>query len=164
MKLTLLILAVVVISACATMQSTDPSQLSFKIPKGSTLTLNKALDIPDGKTHATLQFGKVVTDRERKDYDLNCQLDVKEFGPSTVQPEVFKIRRSESGQVWISQPAGLLRYYTDLFLDSDKGTDVIKLTCQQQGYGMDAPFTVADMEATLGDYFTFTFQQSEPAQ
>ncbi len=164
MKSTLLILAIVLISACATTQSTDPSQLSFKIPKGSTLALNKALDIPAKKTHATLQFGKVMTDRERKDYDLNCRLDVKEFGPSTVQPEVFRIRRSESGQVWISQAAGLLRYYTDVFLDSDKGTDVIKLSCQQQGYGMDAPFTVSDMETTLGDYFTFTFQQSESAQ
>ena len=164
MKLTLLTLAVVLISACATMQSTDPSQLSFKIPKGSALTLNKALDIPADKTHATLQFGKVVTDRERKDYDLNCRFDVREFGPTTVQPEVFKIRRSESGQEWISQAAGLLRYYTDVFLDSDKGTDVIKLTCQQQGYRMDTPFTVSDMEATLGDYFTFTYQQSDSAQ
>ena len=159
MKLTLLTLAVVLISACATTQSTDPSQLSFKIPKASTLVLNKALEIPADKTHATLQFGKVVTDRERKDYKLSCRFDVKAFGPSTVQPEVFRIRRSESGQEWISQAAGLLRYYTDVFLDSDKGTDVIKLTCQEQGYKMDTPFTISDMETALGDYFTFTFAQ-----
>ena len=43
------------LASCATTQSSEPSSLSFSIPKGSTLSLNKNLDIPDGKTHATLQ-------------------------------------------------------------------------------------------------------------
>ena len=152
------------LNACATTQSTDPTQLNFKIPKGSTLTLNKELDIPEHRTHATLQHGKVITDRERKDYELNCRFDVKDFGPSTIQPEAFSIRRSESGQEWVSQAAGILRNYTDVFLDSDKGTDVIKLTCQEQGYKMDTAFTVSDMDTALGDYFTFTFAQPVSAR
>jgi hypothetical protein len=155
---------VILISACTTSQSTDPSKLSFKIPKGSTLTLNKALEIPDNKTHATLQFGKAVTDRERKDYNLNCRFDVKKFGPRTLEPEEFRIRRSEDGQEWISQAAGIIRYYSDVYLDSDKDTDVIKLTCQEQGSKIDRTFTVSDMEKALGDYFTFSFPKPATAR
>jgi len=164
MNLKLLPVAALLLSSCATTQSTDPSQLSFKIPKGSTLTLNKALEIPADKTHASLQFGKIVTDRERKDYKLNCRFDVKKFGPRTIQPEAFRIRRSEDGQEWISQAAGIIRFYSDIYLDSDKGTDVIKLTCQEQGGKIDRTFTVSEMEPALGDYFTFTFPQPEPAR
>jgi hypothetical protein len=162
MHMKLLPVTVILISACTTTQSTDPSKLSFKIPKGSTLALNKALEIPDNKTHATLQFGKVVTDRKRKDYNLNCRFDVKKFGPRKIEPEVFNIRRSEDGQEWISQAAGILRYYSDIYLDSDKGTDVIKVTCQEQGSKIDRNFTVSDIEKALGDYFTFTFPEIAP--
>lgn len=111
-----------------------------------------------------MQYGKITTDRKKDDYKLNCRFDVKEFGPRTIKPEVFRIRRSESGQEWISQAAGLVRDYTDVFLDSSKGTDVIKLTCQEQGYGMDGTFTISEMETTLGEYFTFTFPVNKPAQ
>jgi hypothetical protein len=157
-------IAALLLSSCATTQSTDPSKLSFKIPEGSTLALNKALEIPDGKTHTALQYGKTTTDKDRDDYKLNCRFDVKKFGPRTIKPETFRIRRSEDGQEWISQTAGILRNYTDVFLDSDKGTDVIKLSCQEQGYQMDRTFTISEMETALGEYFTFTFPKSKPAK
>ena len=64
----------------------------------------------------------------------------------------------------IAMEGALLRYYTDVFLDSNKGTDVIKLTCQEHGDATDRAFTVADMETALGDYFTFTFRRPESAQ
>ena len=164
MKATVLPIAALLISACTTTQSTDPSLLTFKIPKGSTLTLNKNLEIPDNKTHAALQYGKVTTDRKKDDYKLNCRFDVRKFGPRTIEPEVFKIRRSENGQEWISQAAGIIRFYSDVYLDSEKKTDVVKLTCQEQGSKIDRTFTVTEMEAALGDYFTFTFPKSIPAQ
>jgi hypothetical protein len=65
MKTICLPLAALLISACTTTQTTDPSSLSFKTPKGSTLSLNKNLEIPDGKTHAALQAGELTTDRKR---------------------------------------------------------------------------------------------------
>lgn len=164
MKTILLSLAALLISACTTTQSNDPSSLSFKIPKGSTLSLSKNLEIPDGKTHAALQTGESTTDSKKDDYRLNCRFDVKDFGPRMISPETFTIRRSESGQEWVSQAAGLVRYYTDVYLDSNEGTDVIKLTCQEQGYSMDGTFTIADMETAVGEYFTFSFPQPESAQ
>jgi len=162
-KLILFVVALL-LSSCQSMQSDDPSSLSFKIPDGSTLSLNKDLGIPDNRTHAVLQDGKLTSDRKKDDYKLNCRFDVKKFGPRTIEPEVFSIRRSESGQEWISQAAGLVRYYTDVFLDSGKGTDVIKLTCQEQSYGMEATFTISEMETAVGDYFTFTFPVSNTAK
>ena len=159
MKILLLLLAAASFSACQTTQPDDPSSLTFEIPKGTVLTLNKELEIPPNKTHATLQFGTVTTDRERDDYRLNCRFDVKQFGPRTIQPEAFKVRRTEDGQEWISQAAGIIRFYSDIFLDSDKGTDVVKLTCQEQGSKLDRNFTVTEMESALGDYFRFTSPQ-----
>ena len=157
MRLSVLPAVSIFLASCATTQSSDPSLLSFKIPKGSTLALNKDLEIPEYKTHATLQSGKLTTDRTMNDYQLNCRIDVKKFGPRTITPEVFRIRRSENGQEWISDKTGLMRYYTDIYLDSEKDTDVIKLTCQTQGDTSTRTFSVSDMETALGDYFTFAF-------
>jgi len=154
---------VLALSSCQSMQSDDPSSLSFKMPDGSTLALNKDLEIPDRKTHALLQAGKVTTEKNRDEYKLNCRFDVKTFGPRTIKPEVFKIRRTEDGQEKVSD-AGIARFYSDIFLDSDKGTDVIKLTCQEWGGKIDRTFTVSEMETTLGNYFTFTFPQRKPAK
>jgi len=164
MNLKFIPVAVLVLGSCQTTQSTDPTLLTFKIPDGSTLSLNKDLKVPEYKTHAALQAGKLKTDRDIDLYQLNCRFDVKEFGPRTIKPEVFKIRRTESGQEWIAMEGGLLRYYTDVFLNSDKGTDVIKLTCQEQGDVTDKTFTISDMETAVGDYFTFTFPGSKPTE
>jgi len=159
MNLKFIPVVILALSICQPAHSNDPSSLTFKIPEGSTLTLNQDLDIPDGKTHATLQFGKLMTDREKDDYKLNCRFDVKQFGPRTIKPEVFKIRRSEHGEETISE-AGIIRFYSDIYLDSDKGTDVIKLTCQEQGGKIDRTFTIAEMDSALGGYFTFKFTKS----
>jgi hypothetical protein len=155
--------AVLLLSSCQSMQSSDPSSLSFKMPDGSTLSLNKDLAIPDGKTHALLQAGKLTTDKDRDEYKLNCRFDVKDFGPRTIKPEVFTIRRTEDGQEKVSD-AGIVRFYSDVYLDSDKGTDIIKLTCQEWGGKIDRNFTVTEMGEALGDFFTFTFPQSKPAK
>jgi len=150
------LILLLLLSSCQSMQSDDPSSLSFKIPDGSTLSLNNDMDIADGKTHALLQAGKVTSERDRDDYKLNCRFDVKKFGPRTIKPEVFKIQRSEDGRNMVSE-GGIVRYYSDIYLKSEKGTDVIKLTCQQLGYTMDHSASVSEMQTALGDYFTFSF-------
>ena len=152
----ILLTTLLFLSACAAMQSNDPDSEFFNIPKGSTLSLNKKLDIPNNDTHAIIQDGKATTEKERHDYDVNCRLDVKEFGPRTIESEDFKVSRTEDGQNWISQPS-ILRYYTEIYLTSNKGTDVIKMVCQQYGDQTDYHFTVKEIEKTLGDYFSFTF-------
>jgi len=156
MKFKILPVTVFALSSCQSMHSNDPSSIAFDIPDGSTLTLNKELAIADGSTHALIQAGKVITSSEVNKYDVNCRFDLKKFGPRTIEPETFKIRRTEDGQEWVSQPS-IRRFYTEVYLDSEKGTDVIKLDCQEWGDYIDNNFPVADMQKTLGDYFTFEF-------
>ena len=138
------------------MQSTDPSSLFFNIPAGSTLTLNKTLQISKSNTHVLIQGGEQIKERDKNYYDISCRLDMKKFGPRTIKPETFRISRTEDGTNWISHPA-MLRFYTEVHLQSDKGTDIIKLECQQYGDQIDRNFTVSEMAVALGDYFSFRF-------
>lgn len=152
----LLLLTAVILSACSSMQSNDPNSMYFDIPAGSTLSLNKKLTIPSNDTHAVVQQGKEIKDREKNEYVINCRLDVKKFGVRTLEPEDFKITRTEDGTNWISYPS-ILRFYTEVYLSSDKGTDIIKMVCQEYGDQKDRNFTVAEMQQALGDIITFKF-------
>jgi len=156
MKKTILLFIAAILSACSSMQSTDPDSMYFDIPDGSTLSLNRKLTIPANDTHAVIQLGKEIKDKDKNEYAINCRLDVKEFGPRTIEPEDFKITRTEDGQNWISQPS-ILRFYTEVYLSSDKGTDIIKMVCQEYGDQKDRNFTVAEMQRALSDVFTFKF-------
>jgi hypothetical protein len=138
------------------MYSTDPDSMSFSIPENSTLTLNKTLTISSSDTHATVQDGKQVDDKDRNDYAINCRLDFKEFGPRSIEPQSFTVTRTEDGQNWVSRPS-ILRFYTEIYLSSDKGTDIIKMVCQEYGGPTDRNFTVAEMQKALGDYYSITF-------
>ena len=160
MKKSILLLAALTASSCASMNSSDPDSLGFSIPEGSTLSLNKKLSISHGDTHAVVQQGKETTDKDKNDYAINCRLDLKEFGPRSIEPEDFRVTRTEDGQNWISQPS-ILRFYTEIYLSSAKGTDIIKMVCQEYGDQTDRNFTVAEMQAALGDYFTFTFAEKK---
>ena len=160
MKKLMLLITAFTVSSCASFNSTDPDSLGFKIPKGSTLSLNKKLSIPRSETHAVIQHGKETTDKDKNEYAINCDLELKEFGPRTIEPEDFKITRTEDGQNWISQPS-IMRFYTEIYLSSDKGTDVIKMVCQEYGSQNDRNFTVAEMQTALGDFFSFTFAENK---
>ena len=156
MKRYQLLLTAVTISACSTMHSSDPDSLYFEIPAGSTLSLNKKLTIPDNDTHAVIQQGKEIKDNDKNEYAINCRVDVKEFGVSTLEPENFTITRTEDGQNWISYPS-IMRFYTEVYLSSNKGTDIIKMVCQEYGSQTDRNFTVSEMQQALGDILTFKF-------
>jgi hypothetical protein len=149
-------LCFIMLTACTSMHSNDPDSLAFSIPQGSTLSLNKPLTIPQEDTHGVIQDGKEIKDSDRNDYRINCRLDFRRFGNRTIEPQDFIVSRTEDGSNWISQPA-IMRYYTEIYLSSDKGTDIIKMVCQQYGDQTDRNFTVAEMQAALGDFVTFKY-------
>jgi len=161
MKILTLLILVVTLSACASMHSSDPDSLAFSIPPGSVLALNQPVSYASNMTHAVIQFGKEITDNERQFYDINCRLDFKKFGPRTIEPEDFIVTRTEDGQNWVSQPS-ILRFYTEVYLASNKHTDIIKMVCQIYGDNIDRNFTVAEMQAALGDMITFKCKQQRP--
>ena len=157
MKILLLTITFITLIACQSLQSNDPSSMFFNIPGDSTLTLNKDLEISSQNTHALIQAGKVITEKERNEYDINCRLDFKKFGPRTIKPETYNISRTEDGSEWVSQPA-IKRFYTEVYLSSEKDTDVIKMECQEWGDSIDRNFTVSEMAEALGSYFIFNFK------
>lgn len=130
--------------------------LSFRVPGGSTLSLNEPIEIPAGRTHAFIQSGQLTTESARNQYYLGCRLNFREFGPRTIEPEVFTIRRDEHSEGWESRP-NFYFYRSEIFLDSEKGTDVIKLECDRWAVPPSSNFSFADMQQTLGDYLTFNF-------
>lgn len=153
----------IMLSACTSLYSSDPDSLGFNIPPGSILTLNRAISLPRGYTHAIIQHGIETSDNNKQDYEINCRLDFRQFGPRTIKPEKFIVTRTEDGQNWVSQPA-ILRFYTEIYLKSENNTDIIKMVCQQYGDQTDRNFTVAEMQRTFGDYFTLSYQSRSPTE
>ncbi len=156
MRSPVLFFTLLALSACQSLQSNDPSSMFFTIPAGSTLTLNKALEISTENTHVRIQSGKAITEKEKNEYDINCRLDFKNFGPRTVEPETYIISHTEDGSEWFSQPT-IKRFYTEVYLSSERDTDIIKLECQVWGNAIDRNFTVTEMQQALGDELTFNF-------
>ena len=156
MKLIILTLSAFLLSSCQSMHSNDPNSLFFSIPEGSTLSLNKEMTISSSNTHGTIQSGRLISDDAREFYDINCRLDFEKFGPRMIEPEEFTITRTEDGQNWVSQPS-ILRFYTEVYLASNKNTDIIKMVCQIYGDTNDRNFTVAEMQTALGNLVTIKY-------
>ena len=163
MKLFALSTFIFVLCSCASTPSDDPDSLNFQIPPGSTLSLNKPLTISEGKTHVYIQANQQSTEKKVNRYDINCRLDFREFGPRTIEPEKFRVTRTEDGQEWYSYP-NIRRFDTIVYLESDKDTDIIMLDCEYWGDRFDRNFTVAEMQQSLGELMTFTFPKSENAE
>ena len=156
MKYAPLLLVSLLLSACTSMQSKDPSLLSFRVPDGSTLALNRAVTIPAEQTHSLIQSGQLTTGSDRNQYHLSCRLNFREFGPRTIEPEVFTIRRTEHREGWESRP-NIYFYTSEIFLNSAKGTDIINMVCGRWAAPPSFNFSFADMQQTLGDFVTFQF-------
>jgi len=148
-----------VLTGCQTVKSNNPEELSFTVPQGSILTLKKKMTIPELYSHGVIQYGKEITDDDIDDYYINCRLDFNQLGPRTIEPEAFVVTTTYDGWEWVSD-SGILRYYTEVYLSSNKNTDVIKLECQEYGDQLDYPFSVAQMQKALGEYFSFKFNDS----
>ena len=154
---------VVSLSSCASTPTDDPDSLSFNIPPGSTLSLNRPLTIDERNTHVFIQSNQQSTENRVNRYEINCRLDFREFGPRTIEPQVFRVTRTEDSQEWFSYP-NIRRFDTIVYLESDKDSDVIKLDCEYWGGWTDRNFTVAEMQQSLGDLMTFIFPKREDSE
>ena len=163
MRLATLLLLSLLLAACQSIPSKNPESLSFRVPPGSTLSLNKNLDIAEGNTHVMLQSGKLTTENKRNNYVVACRVNFKDFGPRTVEPEVFNILRTEDGEGWVSRP-NIYSYTTEIYLGSDKGTDIIKIVCNTWAMPPSVNFSYAEIQQALGDYFTFSFNFPESSK
>jgi len=158
LKKILILATCILVSSCQSLHSDDPTSIAFDIPDGSVLSLNKSLPIDAGNTHTIIQEGKVTTDKNKDLYNISCSLEMKAFGPRTINPDTFEIRRTEDGQEQASGP-NIIHYYTEVYLYSDHNSDIIKLVCSVWADRLDGSFPVSEMQKALGDYFSFTFPE-----
>lgn len=156
MKILFILSTLLILSACQTLPSTDPASIQFNIPRGSTLSLNKDLDIASSHTHVVIQDGKISTDQSKDLSRLSCSLEMKAFGPRTITPDVFQISQVTNASE-ASTGVYPYRQYTKIFLSSEHNSDIIKLECAVSSQREDMRFPVADIQKTLGDYFSFNF-------
>ena len=125
-KFLLLILAGMLVG-CQTAGSTNEDSVWFRIKSGSKLILNQPLDIPAGKAHIYLQKGRMSSGVDN--YTVSCNVEVRNLGPQSVQPDTFLITDASDSQEWISRP-DIMRFYKVLRLKSGQQPDVLKMDCQ----------------------------------
>jgi hypothetical protein len=149
------LVGVALLAGCQTMASNDPARISFRIPPGSKLTLNRELTIPAGVAHVILQHGEAGS--AANEFEVNCRFEVRDLGPRVIQPDTFLITRWGSQRDWVNEP-NTLRFYKFFHLESERQTDILPMTCQVWNYPLiGRPVTIREVQEALGGYFTFEF-------
>jgi hypothetical protein len=155
MKILGIAVLILFLAGCQTAATTDVNSLWFKIRPGSTLMLNKPVEIPAGVAHIDLQDGQLAVGVD--EYSVNCSFEIENLGPHTVTPDTFLITDASDAQEWVSQP-DIMRFYKELRLKSERQPEVLKLVCQDwAGPLMGRPVTIGEIEKAVGAYFTFAF-------
>ena len=148
---------ILVLAGCNTAQTRDVNSPYYKVPIGSTIILNKDLEIPAGQAHINLQDGIAAT--AVGNYDVSCTFNVRNLGPSTIKADTFTIRESGPGQEWVSRP-DIMRFYREFRFTADTQPDVMNFVCQDwDGPITGRPISVPEMEKAVGSYVTFRFAQ-----
>ncbi len=157
MRHVIAMIGLALLAGCQSMHTPGESSVWFRINTGSTLELNKALEVPADQAHVMLQDGVVTTavDQSR----VSCSLWLREAGPQTVDPDSFLITNASNQREWISRPDTML--FRKVFrLESAQQPDVEKLVCSFQDEPMRSrPVTVKQVRKVLGEYATFVFTE-----
>jgi hypothetical protein len=152
-----LTLTIVALAGCNTAQTRDVNSPFYKIPPGSTIVLNKELNIPEGQAHINLQDG--TPSSAVGNYNVSCTFSVRNLGPSTIKPDSFKIRETGTSQEWVSRP-DIMRFYRQFRLESAQQPEVMNFVCQDwDGPMMGRPVSVPEMQKAVGEYVSFKFSQ-----
>lgn len=157
MKNIFIVISVMLLAGCQSMHTTNESSIWFKVKPGSRLVLNRALEIPPGQAHIKLQQGQVTGAVD--EYTINCDFEVRNLGPQTINPDTFLITNVSNQREWISRP-DTVDFYMVFRLQSTQQADVEKLFCGYwDGPLWGKPVTVEEVKQALGEYFTFEFAQ-----
>ena len=155
MRIRVSMLLALLLAGCQTTATTNVNSVWFKIRPGSTLVLNKPVEIPAGEAHVDLQNGQLSGGVD--EYTVNCRFEIENLGPHTVTPDTFQITDASDSQEWVSQP-DIMRFYKELRLKSERQPEVLKLVCQDwAGPLQGRSVTVGEIQKAVGAYFTFRF-------
>jgi len=177
MKIPLLVLLALALTACQTTSEFPVSSPYFQIPVGSRLVLHQPIEIPPTAATVRLQFGKIVSRSHTQEFEPVCIFESKLVGKTAqrIVPDSFEITRvrrdSSSLSAQAAPSTGLIKafwrddagssrqyYKTEMFLRSTKQPQILYMTCQQAwepGGSLDLrPLTIAEIRQALGDYFS----------
>jgi len=158
----------------------------YTIPSGSRLVLNRQLTIPPNSGRVYLQYGKVVSQKEKDDYHAHCWFLSWRVTDSaqTVIPDTFIITRSiQTDHVVLRNAARkyamldmafrvndsgnsggpmALVYSTEMQIHSDKQPDIRSFVCSHWEDPLNAKhLTIAEMQKTLGEIATIQLNNSK---
>ncbi|MBI3899515.1 MAG: hypothetical protein HY308_14655 [Gammaproteobacteria bacterium] len=174
------VLAAVALSGCQTDNARSP--LSYHIPVGSRLTLQRELTIPADDASIYIQNGRVLPFSEIQKYEPHCRfaMRTRENTPRTVQKDEFlitQVRRDVSDGLTEIGPIRLARagvsigdtindseimtFATRLRLNSATQPDVNSLNCGQWAdtYARYQYITIDELRHTLAGLFSLQLAQ-----
>jgi len=150
----------------------------YTIPTGSKLVLQHKLTIPPNAARIYIQYGKVVSAKQKDDYHAHCWFESWRVLDTSqvIEPDTFTItrsiqtddvvQRSETRRYAMLETAFkssgaegggpmALVYSTEMHIHSDKQPDIRRFVCSHWEDPLDARhLTVADMQKALGNIAT----------
>src|SRR5216684_2603759 len=162
--------------ACQSLNSQNENSPYYQIPAGSTLTLNKEIDVPAGKAAVYIQNGQIVdSSGQVHEYDPYCNLEMRAIKdvPQPVKSDQFVVLKSKQ-ETKLSRADFMLLASNNLLLAgkmgggpsqklqstlldlrSEKQPEVFRLTCQRWDTRttVSTPLTVGEIRKTLSDVF-----------
>lgn len=141
----------------------------YRIPLGSILVLNRDLTIPPHQARVIIQYGQVVSRKERDQYYPYCEFEILTLSesPQVIHPDRFSIQRlnkhmetSRQAVMYASlsllgRDNPLVAYNTKMYLSSSVQPDVYRMSCMYwTDDAMDDHLTLQQIRDTLGEIFT----------
>lgn len=167
----ILLFLVFSVAACST-QALTPASPYYLIPAGSKIILKHELTIPPNEARVYIQYGKVVSAKEKDDYHAHCWFlswDVLEHA-QVIKPDTFTITSSQHLEDVVLRKSPLqyaalgvgsgsrdggpmaLVYTTHMSIHSDTQPAIRQFACSHWEDPLDAKhLTVAQMQKALGD-------------
>ena len=146
-----------VLAGCQSMATDDRTSYWFRMPPGSELVLNRELTIPAQRAHIMLQQGGPHTGSSSN--EVACRFEVRDLGPRVIQPDTFLITGYSGQREWENHPH-TMRYYKTIRLKSERQSGILPMVCEYFDWPLHGrPITQAQIEAALGDYFSFRFPE-----
>ena len=145
----------------------------FRIPEGSRLLLKQSLTIPPNSARVYIQYGKVVTPKEKDQYYAHCWFLSSEVVNTAqiIKPDIFIVTKTQKFEDVVQRQGTYLlaslasrsilssdggptavEYTTRLSIHSANQPNIIQFVCSYWEDPVDAKhLTVAEIQKVLGD-------------
>ena len=175
MRYLLLLMSFLMLTACAVGPYPVTSPY-YRIPSGSKLVLKQELVIPPNKGRVYIQYGKVISAKEKDNFHANCYFlswDVLNTA-QVIKPDTFFIVKSTQSDEYVKRQTmtqlamrggmgigiGMddsdggpyaQHYFTEMVIHSDRQPQIRRFTCGHYEQPNDGRhLTVAEMQQALG--------------